>query len=76
MREAFSSLDLLGLAQFPVDEYDSLADAATSVLSNHGSVDEAVERVAALLHSDWGTTLVRSDSDRLRNAVQELAASG
>lgn len=51
MREFFRKLDLLGLPGFPEDEYDSLADAATSVLANGGSKDDALNSVVEHLRS-------------------------
>lgn len=60
MRQIFKSLDLLGFQDFSDDEYDVLADGASSVLANNGTVDEAVQRVVDRLRTEWDTELSAS----------------
>ena len=69
MRQIFKSLDLLGFQDFSDDEYDVLADGASSVLANNGTVDEAVQRVADRLRTEWDTELSAPRSQQLRDAL-------
>jgi hypothetical protein len=69
MRETFRNLDLLGLGEFPEDEYDALADSATRVLANGGTVEDVVRRVVDRVRGDWDTSLSASRAWLLRNAL-------
>lgn len=70
-RNALREVDLLGLGDdFPSDEYDSVADRASSAHLRGASIDDAVEAVAVEFETNWGTTIGRFEKARLAKALR------